>query len=579
MPFSFPSSPTVGQQSVQNGRTFSWTGYVWEIVPSAEDARWDYFKPAAPTGVTAVAANAQAVVSWTAPAALVPPLTDYTVQFSINGGSTWTTANDSVSNGTSATITGLSNNVATVFRVAGVNGIGTGAYSTASAAVTPTAGDPLFNNVALLLPMDGTGSTFFDSSATPKTITAVGGATQSSTQSKWGGKSLALDGSTANLSLPSAGFSFTGDFVIEAWVYLNSVTTYATIAETRSSPSYSDFICGVYDVGGVLRPDFVTVGGGGARLTGSSTVVPLNQWAHIAFVRNSGVLSAYVNGTRDSTQINYSATITPASATMLIGRNVDGNFVSGYIDDLRITVGNNRGYTGSTITVPVAAFPDLGPPPAPTSLTASAGNAQISLAWTAPASNGGSAITGYTVEYTPSGGSAQTVSTGSTSTSYTLTGLTNGTAYTVKVAAANAVGTGAYSAGASGTPNNALLAISGSDTANWTGFGTASSKFSRFSAVGESACDAFYGFTFEALGNATFRAVGTINDQSGDADNSVSIQIWNSAMSSVVSTLYSSNGSFNVSASISSGQKVRFRKSCWSSGTVFINGGVTVWAE
>ena len=104
-----------------------------------DDARWDYFKPAAPTGVTATATNAQAVVSWTAPAIVVPPVTDYTVQFSTNNGSTWTTATDTVSTATSATITGLTNGSAHVFRVAGINGIGTGAYSTQSAAVTPTA--------------------------------------------------------------------------------------------------------------------------------------------------------------------------------------------------------------------------------------------------------------------------------------------------------------------------------------------------------------------------------------------------------------------------------------------------------
>lgn len=43
----------------------------------------------------------------------------------------------------------------------------------------------------------------------------------------------------------------------------------------------------------------------------------------------------------------------------------------------------------------------------------------------------------YPPEYTSSGGSPQYVLTGSTSTAYTLTGLTNGTAYTVRVAAVN----------------------------------------------------------------------------------------------------------------------------------------------
>ena len=32
MPFAFPSSPTVGQQSVQNGRAYQWNGSAWELV-------------------------------------------------------------------------------------------------------------------------------------------------------------------------------------------------------------------------------------------------------------------------------------------------------------------------------------------------------------------------------------------------------------------------------------------------------------------------------------------------------------------------------------------------------------------
>jgi hypothetical protein len=34
MPLSFPSSPTVGQQSTQNGRTYQWTGTAWELIAS-----------------------------------------------------------------------------------------------------------------------------------------------------------------------------------------------------------------------------------------------------------------------------------------------------------------------------------------------------------------------------------------------------------------------------------------------------------------------------------------------------------------------------------------------------------------
>ena len=88
-------------------------------------------------------------------------------------------------------------------------------------------------------------------------------------------------------------------------------------------------------------------------------------------------------------------------------------------------------------------------PLAPTGLTALASNAQLSLSWTAPATTHGT-ITNYLVEYIPAGGSASYVLTGSTGTSYTLTGLNNGTAYTVRVAAVNFTA-GDYSSTATAT--------------------------------------------------------------------------------------------------------------------------------
>jgi hypothetical protein len=80
-------------------------------------------------------------------------------------------------------------------------------------------------------------------------------------------------------------------------------------------------------------------------------------------------------------------------------------------------------------------------PGAPTIGTATAGNTQASVAFTAPASNGGSSITGYTVAASPGGATA----TGAGSP-ITFTGLTNGTAYTFTVRATNGTGTGAPSA-------------------------------------------------------------------------------------------------------------------------------------
>jgi len=81
-------------------------------------------------------------------------------------------------------------------------------------------------------------------------------------------------------------------------------------------------------------------------------------------------------------------------------------------------------------------------PSRPTSVVAVRGNASLAVTWTAPAITGGSAITDYLVKYSSNGGSTWTnfVHPASTVPSITVTGLTNGTAYVIKVIAKNAVG-------------------------------------------------------------------------------------------------------------------------------------------
>ncbi len=86
-------------------------------------------------------------------------------------------------------------------------------------------------------------------------------------------------------------------------------------------------------------------------------------------------------------------------------------------------------------------------PTAPQSFTATPGDAQVALNWTAPESDGGAAISHYEV----SSDNGATWVTASTNTSHTFTGLTNGTEYTFKVRAVNSVGSGAE-ASATATP-------------------------------------------------------------------------------------------------------------------------------
>lgn len=95
---------------------------------------------------------------------------------------------------------------------------------------------------------------------------------------------------------------------------------------------------------------------------------------------------------------------------------------------------------GVSATSAADQFTYVAAPGAPTIGIATAGDAQASVAFTAPSDTGGVAITSYTVTSSP----GSITATGSASP-ITVTGLTNGTAYTFTVTAANSVGNGAAS--------------------------------------------------------------------------------------------------------------------------------------
>ncbi|WP_446830453.1 putative Ig domain-containing protein [Candidatus Foliamicus sp.] len=97
-------------------------------------------------------------------------------------------------------------------------------------------------------------------------------------------------------------------------------------------------------------------------------------------------------------------------------------------------------------------------PSAPAAPTLEAGDQRIAVTWSAPADDGGSAITGYTVQWKagdgawPEPGPMDSVELGASSTSFNIDGLSNGTTYEVRVLASNAVGDGAWSDAARATP-------------------------------------------------------------------------------------------------------------------------------
>src|SRR6185369_15968905 len=140
----------------------------------------------------------------------------------------------------------------------------------------------------------------------------------------------------------------------------------------------------------------------------------------------------------------YTVTSAPGGLTCTTGGaqfcTVSG-LTNGVAYTFAVTATNGAG-TGPASAASAAVTPGS-VPGAPTAVGGTPGNGSVLVSWTAPASNGGSTITGYAVTASPGG---QTCTTAGT-LSCTVSGLTNGTAYTFTVAATNAIGTGPASNG------------------------------------------------------------------------------------------------------------------------------------
>jgi hypothetical protein len=93
--------------------------------------------PSAPTAPSATGSSSSVALAWTAPPANGSAITDYIVEYSSNAGASWSTFADGTSTLTSATVTGLTNGTAYIFRIKAVNAVGTSTAGTSSASVTP----------------------------------------------------------------------------------------------------------------------------------------------------------------------------------------------------------------------------------------------------------------------------------------------------------------------------------------------------------------------------------------------------------------------------------------------------------
>jgi hypothetical protein len=329
-PIEFPGEGEDNVEISADGITFA----DGTTLTTADDPRWDSFLPNPPTGVTGVVSGNDILLSWSAPAGgSVPPITDYTIQYSDDDGATWATFADIVSTTTSATVTGLTSGNEYKFRVRAVNAIGLGALSAASAAVQLAS-----PGVTLLLHFDGAdeGAVFTNSAYTPLTITPYDAMT-STDQSKFGGASGYFDDARLTVvdddGSPVEALSFgTGQFTVDFWVHVTGGSTYKNLLEFGTYGDYpaTRFALTIYPNEQLQVENF-------AALLQDPTAFPTDEWVHVAVTRDSAsMMRLFINGVVvDSDTVTQAFTANIAS----IGKQWSGESFTGWMDELRVVKG------------------------------------------------------------------------------------------------------------------------------------------------------------------------------------------------------------------------------------------------
>ena len=220
--------------------------------------------------------------------------------------------------------------------------------------------DPYFANVSLLL--NGDATPIVDSSSSPKTVTAFGGATINTTTKQFGSGSLEFDGSTSKYLIVTANTALdmgSGDFTIECWVRLKTMPTGEGYPSAKwifgSGPAISAAGTQLYI--GAANLHFDLTSDGSSEVNAAHGMV-VGQWYHVAVTRSGNSFRGFVNGVQVGTTVTrsgswvggYSWGIGAAEPGTSLSANINA-----FIDDLRVTKDIAR-YTAA-FTPPTAAFP------------------------------------------------------------------------------------------------------------------------------------------------------------------------------------------------------------------------------
>jgi hypothetical protein len=218
---------------------------------------------------------------------------------------------------------------------------------TALISSVPTAPLTAITNTSLLL--NYTNPAILDNSML-NNLETVGNAAVSTSVKKYGAASMYFDGNGDNLFAPSSpNMSLSsGDWTLEAWVYVNSLSANQTIICVHGGSFGINWF--INTSGQLVVDDGQT---GQSAFTSAS--ISATTWTHVALTRSSTTTRGFVNGV-----LAGSNTFTPQTCSiLLVGRFTSGatpQYFNGYIDELRITKGVAR-YTAN-FTVPDQAFPN-----------------------------------------------------------------------------------------------------------------------------------------------------------------------------------------------------------------------------